>query len=410
MQTLDCEVCKRLIGFGSLEILPPLLPTSTSAISSTSLPVPSSPQIATEPVCASCNSKYLFCSECGGGGRSRTGKYRPRELFEPNRRTCSLPHVRIGDAEVKYRTVEVPREMSEEVVRGCQDVFFDCLISLYAVPNVMEERFGGDYSGVKREVEGVWKRTVMDVVYGAGGKGTSGGDGLGGEVGNQSKQRRRKYLTIAWIEKRHRNKAKVKKDGSDEQVPWLTRLALEGTVAPTTHAVSVGASGSDAGTATPPETRFANPLQTSMSLLSPSLSSTSTRCYVAFSISEWDPPHKALLMIQMAPRSVFLPTMESYGELLRRAMERVQADGRKDDLPALEHIWCWTRGEKEHVRLDAVPERMGFTRKEEYLATREGTVDPVAFERPEWGVLREEGVKIWVKNAADLARGRGKVD
>ncbi|KAJ3040434.1 hypothetical protein HDV00_010870 [Rhizophlyctis rosea] len=421
--TLDCEVCKRQIGFGGLEMMPaPFSPPTSSTSTPTPIPIttgppPPAPAIATEPVCATCNAKYLFCSECGGGGRTRTGKYRPRELFEPNRRTCSLPHVRIGDAEVKYRTVEVPREMSEEVVQGCQDVFFDCLISLYAVPSVIEERFGEEgYAGVKREVEGVWKRTVVDVVFGEGSGVEGGRDG--------KKDVRRKYLTIAWIEKRHRNKAKVKKE-HEEAVPWLTRLALEGTVAPTTKVgndgrvgdlgigLGVGVASGDgsepvAGSSSGSGASATQP--TTSSPLAPTSTNTlttSTRCYVAFSISEWDPPNQTLLMIQMAPRSVFLPTMDSYGELLRRAMERVQSDARKDGLPLLEHIWCWTRGEREHVRLDAVPERMGFVRKEEYLKKGEGVIDPRIFERREWGVLREEGVKVWVKNVGDFLR-KGK--
>ena len=81
--------------------------------------------------------------------------------------------------------------------------------------------------------------------------------------------------------------------------------------------------------------------------------------YVAFAISEWDLPNRALFMVQMAPRSVFLPTMESYGELLRRAIERVQADARRDRAPPLEHVWCWTRG--EHARLAAAPFRVEST-------------------------------------------------
>ncbi|KAJ3177317.1 hypothetical protein HDU87_004569 [Geranomyces variabilis] len=49
-----------------------------------------------ESVCVPCYAKYGFCSECGGGGTYRTGKYRPRELFQAGRRTCSLSHVRVG--------------------------------------------------------------------------------------------------------------------------------------------------------------------------------------------------------------------------------------------------------------------------------------------------------------------------
>ncbi|KAJ3016358.1 hypothetical protein HKX48_004077 [Thoreauomyces humboldtii] len=56
-----------------------------------------------EAVCAPCWKKYGFCTECGGGGTYRTGKYRPRELFQPGRRTCSLPHVRGGSKAIQYK-------------------------------------------------------------------------------------------------------------------------------------------------------------------------------------------------------------------------------------------------------------------------------------------------------------------
>ncbi|KAJ3326928.1 hypothetical protein HDU76_012500 [Blyttiomyces sp. JEL0837] len=52
-----------------------------------------------EIVCASCRVKY----ECGGGGKFRTGKYRPVELFPNNRRTCILSHARISDTQQIYR-------------------------------------------------------------------------------------------------------------------------------------------------------------------------------------------------------------------------------------------------------------------------------------------------------------------
>ncbi|KAJ3098216.1 hypothetical protein HDU97_004198 [Phlyctochytrium planicorne] len=49
-----------------------------------------------EPICARCVRGYDLCTQCGGGGTFRTGKWRPRQLFEPGRRTCSLSHDRIG--------------------------------------------------------------------------------------------------------------------------------------------------------------------------------------------------------------------------------------------------------------------------------------------------------------------------
>ncbi|KAJ3128623.1 hypothetical protein HK101_005370, partial [Irineochytrium annulatum] len=38
-----------------------------------------------------------LCSSCGGGSTLRTGKWRPKQMFEAGRKTCSLSHVRVGN-------------------------------------------------------------------------------------------------------------------------------------------------------------------------------------------------------------------------------------------------------------------------------------------------------------------------
>lgn len=51
-----------------------------------------------EVVCTTCDERYRRCSDCGGGGGQRlgVGKWRSKELFVGDRKTCSLPHVRLG--------------------------------------------------------------------------------------------------------------------------------------------------------------------------------------------------------------------------------------------------------------------------------------------------------------------------
>ncbi|RKO88693.1 hypothetical protein BDK51DRAFT_50383 [Blyttiomyces helicus] len=60
------------------------------------------PLFLVESVCQACMKKHRFCSECGGGGKFRTGKWRPKEVFEAGRKTCKLSHQRIGKARLFY--------------------------------------------------------------------------------------------------------------------------------------------------------------------------------------------------------------------------------------------------------------------------------------------------------------------
>ncbi|KAJ3178005.1 hypothetical protein HK101_010164 [Irineochytrium annulatum] len=66
------------------------------------------PEFKVEVVCTSCLSLYRFCSSCGGGSK-RSGKWRPKEMFSANRKTCCLSHIRLGDASqfrvVSYRPI-----------------------------------------------------------------------------------------------------------------------------------------------------------------------------------------------------------------------------------------------------------------------------------------------------------------
>ncbi|ORY35957.1 hypothetical protein BCR33DRAFT_490401 [Rhizoclosmatium globosum] len=396
-EVLSCQVCKRATAQGCVKMRAPAASTSSplhrSSDPSLSVvhaptvqePVWISPDFAISLICDSCHTKYLFCSECGGGGKQRTGKYRPRALFPLNRRTCSLPHIRIGTTQVSHRVLEAPITQPD-VLEGVRDVFFDCLVSLYAVPGVLEgvdEDSGtaglSSLARIHADVEGLWSSTVRDAIVSMFPKGLAGG---------------KIYVTVAWIEKRNRNKgkgivgaSKKKKEEEEERIPWLLRLAMEGTVAPLKEKEEVGASSVLAALPILPE-----PSADEMNGDVVGVEKT----YVSFAVSEWDRARGALFVLQMAPRSVYLPTMESYGDLLRRNIERVQADSRRDNAPPLEHIWCWTRN-LSHSRLRSIPERLGFVPLEQYIREHPG-VDRSTFVREGYKPLQEEGVSLHVTN------------
>jgi hypothetical protein len=314
---IDCEVCHVKIGNGGLDI---------------------TDDLKVEYVCTDCGDKYMFCSECGGGGKQRTGKWRPRELFEQGRRTCSLPHIRVGTAEVHYKAIKV-EELTPDILQGIQDVFFDCLLSLYCVPSIMTTQKYGSFESVKQEIERLWLTSVLDVLT---------NKTLAGQ----------KYVTVAWIHKRHRNKGVGRANPSKEVTPWLQRLNLNGIIPP------------------------------------PKISTDSddkNHCFVAFAIAEWDTITKSIFLAQMAPRSVFLKTMDGYVDLIRNCIEQVRLDAYKEGTVLPEHIWCWAKA--DHARLQSIPARLKFLMKQDYLHNT--GIPPSYLERPDYEPLNSDGTLVF---------------
>lgn len=86
-----CDVCLRDIATGS--VVPE---DSRDTI-----------EFAVEIICDRCWNRYKRCSECGAGGGARlgVGKWRSQELFDEGRKTCQLPHLRIGASTEMYQCV-----------------------------------------------------------------------------------------------------------------------------------------------------------------------------------------------------------------------------------------------------------------------------------------------------------------
>ncbi|KAJ3410679.1 hypothetical protein HDV05_003502, partial [Chytridiales sp. JEL 0842] len=98
--------------------------------------------VGVEMLCEGCEAQFAFCTECGGGGRFRTGKWRPKELFSPQRRTCSLSHVRLGNVSSHSITVwnfkeDELRSQLVVLMEECKEVYFDCLWGVVGVPEVI---------------------------------------------------------------------------------------------------------------------------------------------------------------------------------------------------------------------------------------------------------------------------------
>lgn len=123
-----CDVCIRTIGRGGL------VPHTRSA------PL----AFAVEVVCSSCSAKYSRCSDCGGGsGRVGVGKWRAKELFENGRKTCKLPHVRVGGGELELSVWEVPWEIQNRkefgtLMAAVKTMWSERVLARLAIPEVLE--------------------------------------------------------------------------------------------------------------------------------------------------------------------------------------------------------------------------------------------------------------------------------
>ncbi|RKO93795.1 hypothetical protein BDK51DRAFT_34713 [Blyttiomyces helicus] len=92
------------------------------------------------------NSRILFnfnlnpqCHfQCGGGGVFRTGKWRPRELFVPERRNCSLSHERTGAVTYDYEPLRCLDEVTPAYLTAMRSVFAELQLSFRACAKEME--------------------------------------------------------------------------------------------------------------------------------------------------------------------------------------------------------------------------------------------------------------------------------
>ncbi|KAJ3118948.1 hypothetical protein HDU96_005185 [Phlyctochytrium bullatum] len=101
---LRCEACSLTMGFGGVRMVEEGEEAEWV-----------SPPFKVEALCEQCVTSFDFCTQCGGGGLFRTGKWRPRELFPRRRRTCSLPHLRLGDlSSFQVTTFRCPTPLADD--------------------------------------------------------------------------------------------------------------------------------------------------------------------------------------------------------------------------------------------------------------------------------------------------------
>ncbi|RKO89332.1 hypothetical protein BDK51DRAFT_30692, partial [Blyttiomyces helicus] len=83
-----------------------------------------------------------FCTACGGGGRFRTGKWRPRELFLVGRKTCSLQHERLGPTVTEFKVLRAPEELPDSVLDLMEALWRVENLKVNGLPRVMNSSLG----------------------------------------------------------------------------------------------------------------------------------------------------------------------------------------------------------------------------------------------------------------------------
>ncbi|KAJ3016262.1 hypothetical protein HKX48_004143 [Thoreauomyces humboldtii] len=119
---ISCDVCKKVTAGGGFRlpyengVEPPLseIPAKWKG-----------PDFKIEMICASCREKYALCSDCGGGGKYRTGKWRPKQMFASGRATCSLSHTRFSNTVTSVATWHI-NHSQYAYPQGWTDIPEDC--------------------------------------------------------------------------------------------------------------------------------------------------------------------------------------------------------------------------------------------------------------------------------------------
>ncbi|RKO85250.1 hypothetical protein BDK51DRAFT_25887 [Blyttiomyces helicus] len=77
---------------------------------------------------------------CGGGGHFRTGRWRPNQLFSPNRKTCNLSHDRVGLLAFTRQVFTCAQDLPPSLVPALIAFWADCSYKRFAEAKFMETR------------------------------------------------------------------------------------------------------------------------------------------------------------------------------------------------------------------------------------------------------------------------------
>ncbi|KAG8957030.1 hypothetical protein FRC03_010597 [Tulasnella sp. 419] len=343
-----CDVCIRTIGRGGL------VPRNRG------LPI----SFAIEVVCPSCALKYSRCSDCGGGsGRVGVGKWRAKELFENGRKTCRLPHVRVGGGEIELSVWELPHEIETRkelplLISAIKTHWSERVLARLAIPEVLE---GADEFGLDGKAKKPERRTysdVEDVIA----KGWPAREKVIKSAPIGPHQRR--YLGLSWAKSRARRERANAKGNADAAKPAVddSDVVLENV-------------------------RRTN-------LLVPPASTI-----VGMWLVDWDIRNRTTLLstsVPFEPLDAEDKSIIGVGEILTRIMHDVETHNEKhpeDRWAAPEHIWIAARSIDSlgFAKLnDTLSRRRGFMLLDDYLTQHPNLTRSIFSYIPEGHTWMEE--------------------
>ncbi|KAG8853385.1 hypothetical protein FRB96_008175 [Tulasnella sp. 330] len=341
-----CDVCVRTLGRGGL--VPQVRDTTLN--------------FTTEVICHGCAAKYQRCSDCGGGsGRVGVGKWRAKEVFEHGRKTCRLPHVRLGGGEVEISTWEVPFDLERykggrdlpALMNAIKTLWSERVLARLAIPEVLE---GGDPDTIGHplpEGEEPVQRSyadVEDIIN----KGWPSRERILRSTPTSNHNEFRRYLGLSWTKSRARRDRAAGKIPDSVKYPPDTRDVLSENVRRTNVLV-------------PPASQL-----------------------VGMWLLDWDMRNRTLLVSTSVPfetSDAEDKNIIGVGEVISHCIKDYhkfveQHPGANIKPP--QHLWVATRSISAVINArmnDTLTRRRGFLPVDEYLSLHPGTERSI-FENP----------------------------
>lgn len=307
-----CTVCTRVQGHGGF-------------IARDKVPL----MFTVEVICIPCSEKYKRCSNCGGGStKGGIGKWRCKELFDDNRKTCRLSHARLGARDMELSVWEIPQDVAGKkelpaLQEACEQMRREHFYAKLAVPEVLEHQ---DAIRTFADIE----EKIIKHEFPARHLWTDPPQSAGHHI----------YVALTWTKARARR---------DKSKPEWTQSSKEEKSMDEWVAYN---------------TRRSNVLMPANSILCGAW------------ITEWVVPDRTLLMGTILPfdygdvedRSTF-----SYGEILQRILNEIMqhnADFPNDPWHPPEHLWAAIKSSPYTLRqrlMETLKRRLGFIPIEEYL-------------------------------------------
>ncbi|TPX57991.1 hypothetical protein SpCBS45565_g08107 [Spizellomyces sp. 'palustris'] len=333
-------------------------------------------EITVEAVCFNCKGKYGFCGSCGGGGKYRTGKYRPIELFPKNRKTCLLSHVRVGNARLHYQ-VYTGADLPLGQLELLSEVYHDAFLALYATPKVIQEVPAfATFVGLNNFLRAAWSDALVDILRPATPTSTSIW-----------------YCAAGWIINPPRKKGKS------------TRHVLFDSQDTSSEDSGLNSPPLDSGTfGTDPQKYKIWAGNVSQSPQPQPQSDPTERCYVGVCASEHQLPTHSIYLAQVG----VMQSVQSQGiaqQLILRTLNRIQ----RESFTPIRYVWLLTR--RINLPMQRFSEKCGFMLKDLFERTYPECTDDVRwFVREGYDMNEYITYVAKVDQVQSRARGRQPLD